>query len=150
MFPLLSRLRATDSQLFSFSSSSYPWNSGHFFFAFSLSCTIPVYLSKHFGLAYLFGSSLLVPFSKAVVPSIAHRPTGISHIFVHNVYISRFKSPFPPLIFSIHERKTVAWCLLLVQAFDDYRYRYVSRNRGIVEKEHVEKQDAFESTIWFH
>lgn len=123
---------------------------GPFFFAFSLSCTIPVYLSKHFGLAYLFGSSLLVPFSKAVVPSIAHRPTGISHIFVHNVYISTFKSPFPPLIFSIHERKTVAWCLLLVQAFDDYRYRYVSRNGGIVEKEHVERQDAFESTIWFH
>lgn len=67
---------------------------GPFFFAFSLSCTTPVYLSKHFGLAYLFGSSLLVPFSKAVVPSIAHRPTGISHIFVHNVYISTFESLF--------------------------------------------------------
>lgn len=94
LFYLSSCLRPTDSQLFSFSSSSCPWTLGHFLLL-SLYPAIPVYLSKHFGLAYLFGSSLLVPFSKAVVPSIAHRPTGISHIFVHNVYISTFESPFP-------------------------------------------------------
>lgn len=95
LFYLSSCLRPTDSQLYNFFSFFLSVDLGPFSCFLFISCIIPVYLSKHFGLACLFGSSLLVPFSKAVVLFIAHRPTGISHIFVHNVYISTFESPFP-------------------------------------------------------